>query len=405
MKNRKNDKKNKSTIIETSLIIAIFIVITLILVVITYRSNNRKTAPASSKQAEVTASQNTGTPDDDNYEILGPKMADGLEYDYDDLTKYIKICDISEIKADYDKQVATEEQVNLTIAELLAQAGTSEAVEDRAAQKGDTVTVSGSGFFPDTEERFSLSEDTSLVIGTENGFPAGFDDNLIGYRTGESATFTFTYPSDYNYSNFAGRTVEYDLTIKDIKLVTPVEFNDEFVASQKVDGVATTDEYRDYVRDKLEKTIAQQNEQNAQSAIFKAVVDSCEVVEYPEKELQYYLDYADKTVRTYANATATSEEDYKINNYGSVEAFEEGKQKSARDSVKEDLVVKYFAKEFDISISNDDYDKALKYGYENTGKKNGVTSLADFEKMNRESLTKGLLTLNVVEALADKIPH
>lgn len=391
---------NKALIAEIALIVAIIAVIAVIVVILAGRNGTKK--PAQNTPVTTAAKE---TVSDEDYKVKGPSSDEGLEYDYEDLGKYIRLCDISDVKIQYEKQTPTDEQVEFTIKDLLAQAGEKVAVTDRKSQKGDTLTIKGSGIITESETRFSLNEGTTVLLGEDNGFPEGFDTALYGVSAGETVEFNFVYPQDYSYSNFAGKSVDYNITVEKVEVITPAVLDEKFVASQNIEDVATVDEFREYVKQRIAASVDQQNEQSAQSAILAAVKAASEVLEYPEKELQHYRDAADKECKTYSAAMGMTEDDYKTNNYGSLEAYEQQREESAKEAVKEDLIIRAFAREFGIEISRDEYEKALRYGYEKNGIPNGVSSLKDFEEMNSASLTKGLLTMNVLEALAEKIPH
>ena len=58
--------------------------------------------------------------------------------------------------------------------------------------------------------------------------PPGFDDNLRGLEQGGQKTFTVHYPDDYTVKEMAGTSVEYSVTVKDLRKRVLPALDDEF---------------------------------------------------------------------------------------------------------------------------------------------------------------------------------
>lgn len=96
----------------------------------------------------------------------------------------------------------------------------------------------------------SISERTGqwLKLDTE-GFLPGFNDNLIGKNKGDTVNFDSTFPEDFAYKDLAGKTVQFEVSVTDIKKSNLPELNDEFAASLDAE---TMDDLRKGVREDLE---------------------------------------------------------------------------------------------------------------------------------------------------------
>ncbi len=66
-----------------------------------------------------------------------------------------------------------------------------------------------------------------VVIGKENFVP-GFEDQLIGLKKGDHKDFSLPVPKDFANTTIAGKTLDFSVTVKDIKKVSLPELTDEF---------------------------------------------------------------------------------------------------------------------------------------------------------------------------------
>lgn len=354
---------------------------------------------------ETQNNNQTTSAGDEAYVIQGPSIQEGLEYDYDNLSDFVNVCDYRNLTVKVKKIEATEAEINSMINSALEKAGESKAVTDRGAAAGDTVTFTGKGVFNDDKDTFNISEETNITIGKgkEQGFATGFDECFIGAKQGTEFSFVYKYPDDYSHDKFAGRTVSFTMNISSVQIINPAELNDEFVKSLKLDSVNTVDEYKEYCRNVIEQYSGQQNKQSVQNEIFSALLENSTVKKYPEKEIECYISLQDAKCQSYASASAVSVEQYKTDKYGSVEAYEKQTLQEAQDSVKKDLIINLIARELNIEVNEEEYEQALRYGYENLGKKSGMGDLSDFEKTYSSDITSGLLTLGVLDELYNTV--
>jgi len=107
--------------------------------------------------------------------------------------------------------------------------------EDRAAKKGDALLVDFVGRIDGKEFEGGAAKDTMVEIGSGQYVP-GFEDQLIGAKTGETRTIKITFPEDYAAKDKAGKAAEFDITVKEIHDIKAPELNDEFAKSMGDDN-------------------------------------------------------------------------------------------------------------------------------------------------------------------------
>ena len=153
--------------------------------------------------------------------------------------------------------------VDQTLERLRNQAARWHPVEDRGARDGDTllmdlhrtkrtsvIEIPGEGpARGGADDKPEHLHDIQVELGSPAN-PPGFDQNLVGIRTGESREFTSRYPADYESQELAGATVDYHAAIKGIRRKELLPLDDDF--AKEVSDVDTLDALRERIRHDLQ---------------------------------------------------------------------------------------------------------------------------------------------------------
>jgi len=121
---------------------------------------------------------------------------------------------------------------------------------EEAAEKGDKVEIDFEGF----DEGGAVLEGTKsvnhpLVLG-EGMMVPGFEENLIGLKTGEIKDFILTFPKDYHKKNFQDKKVKFNVKINRILRPNYPDINDEFVGKYLGQG-KNVEDFRKTIQDDL----------------------------------------------------------------------------------------------------------------------------------------------------------
>ena len=79
-------------------------------------------------------------------------------------------------------------------------------------------------------------EDTPLELGSGRFIP-GFEEQLVGVKTGEEKTIEVTFPEDYQAANLAGKVATFDVTVKEVQMPKDAEVNDDFAKNLGFDDL------------------------------------------------------------------------------------------------------------------------------------------------------------------------
>lgn len=123
------------------------------------------------------------------------------------------------------------------------------APEGHGAQEGDQIVMDFLGKVDGVPFDGGTGEGMSIVIGSGNLIP-GFEDQLIGVKTGEEKTINVTFPDDYNVETLKGKAATFDLKIQEVKVSAEAVIDDEFA---KTLGLESMEQLRNLFKNQIEQ--------------------------------------------------------------------------------------------------------------------------------------------------------
>ncbi len=132
-----------------------------------------------------------------------------------------------------------------------SQKQTKKVEEDRAAKSGDTLVIDFEGFLDGTPFPGGKGSDHALELGS-NQFVAGFEDQLIGKRVGDSCDVNIVFPEQYVNDKLAGKPATFKVTVKELREAIPLEQNDEFAKGLGFEDLETL---KKAVKDQLSREL------------------------------------------------------------------------------------------------------------------------------------------------------
>jgi trigger factor len=106
------------------------------------------------------------------------------------------------------------------------------------AKDGDQIVFDFLGKVDGEAFDGGASEDYPLVLGS-NSFIPGFEEQLVGVKTGEKKDVTVTFPEEYGAENLAGKEAVFNCTVKAVKEPIPAEINDELATKFGAEDLAS----------------------------------------------------------------------------------------------------------------------------------------------------------------------
>lgn len=230
----------------------------------------------------------------------------------------------------------------------------------------------------------------------------GFESNLIGTQTRETAVFTLAVPDGtYGDASIDGQNVEFHVTVQYIcgDEIKP-EYNDAFVQSIS-DKYKTVEEYNAHLTKKLQK----ENEEAKAETVWSDVVADCKVKKYPKKMLE---DAKEEVLQGYYDMAdvygCSKEEVFTSFGYDSEEAFIQSDLPSlAKDTAKEYLIAQAIAQKENIQYTQKEYVALLEEEY--SYNEEAYDSKEAYEKAKKSYLNNQCLMKKVKEWIASNTEY
>ena len=155
--------------------------------------------------------------------------------------------------------------------------------EDQPAENGDTVVIDYVGSVDGEKFDGGSADNYSLELGS-GAFIPGFEDQLVGHKSGDDVEVKVTFPEEYHAQDLAGKEAVFEVKLHEVKEKQLPEMDDEF-AKDVDEDVDTLDE----LKEKTKKQLQEQKEDAAHAAIedaaIEAAVNNAETEEIPQAML------------------------------------------------------------------------------------------------------------------------
>jgi trigger factor len=147
----------------------------------------------------------------------------------------------------------TDAQIEEALAGIAGQNKSyKDAAKTKKAADGDQLIVDFVGKLDGVEFEGGKAEDAALVLGSGTFIP-GFEESLVGVKTGQEKTITVTFPAEYQAEHLAGKEATFDVTVKAVKVETETKIDEEFAKSLGLDSL---DKLTEIMKAQLEQQTA-----------------------------------------------------------------------------------------------------------------------------------------------------
>jgi trigger factor len=169
-------------------------------------------------------------------------------------------------------------EVDKTV-EILRKQRTEWTAAGRAAADGDRVTIDFAGTLDGVAFQGGTAADFPFVLG-EGRMLADFETGVRGASEGEKKTFPVAFPEDYQAKELAGKTAQFEVTLKKVEAPN-LPAVDEAFARQLGVADGSVDKLRADIRANLEREVAQRVRGRVKTAVMEAL-PSLAAIELPK---------------------------------------------------------------------------------------------------------------------------
>ena len=244
-------------------------------------------------------------------------------------------------------------------------------VEDRPVENGDITVIDFEGFVDGVAFEGGKAENHELTIGSDTFIP-GFEDQIIGMKTGEEKDINVKFPEEYFSEELKGKDATFKVKLHEIKKKELPELNDDF--AKDTSEFDTLEELKKSIKEKLEEENKNKAKYETEDAAIKAVSDATEV-EIPSGMIETEIDNMVRDIETRLSYQGMKLDQYLEMMGKSMEDFRKEYEEQAKTSVKTRLTLEAIEKAEKIQPSDEEVDKKLKEMAAMYGKKEDELAL------------------------------
>lgn len=282
------------------------------------------------------------------------KFEDGKDIEFKvsmEVMPEIKLKDFSQVKVEKVVADVADEEVNKALEYMANSRRDSVKVEeDRATVKGDIAVIDFVGSIDGVEFAGGKGEAYPLEIGS-NSFIPGYEDQLIGKKSGEVVNVKATFPENYHAKDLAGKEALFVTTIKEIRTVKKAEINDDFAKSMGEENL-------DKLKETIKSRIAQDYEGASKMKLKRVLLDALDKAysfDVPAKLVD--MEY-ESIVKQYENAKKNNQLDEDEKSKKEEDLLKEYKDIAVR-RVKLGLLLAEVGNEAKVTVNQEDVNKAI----------------------------------------------
>ena len=271
------------------------------------------------------------------------------------------------------------------------------APADHAAEEGDFVVVDMVGTADGERLEGGEARDELVEVGAGR-LADELEAALRGMKAGETRTAEVTFPEEHPSEQLRGRTVSFDVTVKEVKRKELPELDDEFAADAA--GFDSLDELRADVREKLEEADRQAIDAEFREAVVDAAAAAAQVEVPPALVEARAHELWEQMIHALGHRGISQEAYLRIAGKSEEELIEEAKPDAER-ALRREAVLAAVVEAEAIEPSDEDVTAALARSAESEG----VTAeqlMQRLRERNRlEPLRRDLAARQAVDLLAE----
>ena len=160
--------------------------------------------------------------------------------------------------------------------------------ENGKVENGDVVVIDFEGFKDGEPFEGGKGENYSLEIGS-NTFIPGFEEQLIGMKSGEEKEIKVTFPEDYMEESLKGQDATFKVKVHEIKTKEKRELDEDFFFDLGIEGVNDEESLRKEVEANIKANKDMEEENKYIDKLLEEVSKNVEV-DIPEEMVDEEVD-------------------------------------------------------------------------------------------------------------------
>ena len=296
----------------------------------------------------------------------------------------VKLGEYKGLEAEKVEAEVTDAEVDEQIEAMLEQYADLVVKEEGEVAEGDIVNLDFEGFLNDEPFEGGKAEGHELEIGSGQFIP-GFEEQLVGLKSGDEKDLDITFPEEYHAEELAGKPVVFKVKINEIKQKETPEFNDTFV-KEELEGfdADTAEGVKESIKKDLEAAKEEEADFKMKESLVSKASDNAEI-DVPEAMVRNEQDRMLQEFEQRLSQQGLNLEFYEQLTGQGADAMREQMKEDALKRVRTGLTLSAIAEAEGITVDDSDVD-------------NELNKLAEQFNMPTEDVKKVLGDLSVLKA-------
>lgn len=167
-----------------------------------------------------------------------------------------------------------ESDVDGMILKLREQRKTWE-VADRLSQEGDRVTITFSGVSEGENFTDGKVENYQVEIGSKRMI-SGFEEQLIGMKSGDNKTFEIAFPEKYGNEKLAGKLAQFEVEVSSIEESVLPEIDEVFIKAYGIEDGSVTS-FRQDVKENMQRELERALRGKLKNSLMDALYENIKI--------------------------------------------------------------------------------------------------------------------------------
>ncbi len=213
----------------------------------------------------------------------------GCEFVFTIITKpEVNVKSYTGLKVEKEKVTVKKEEVEHELHHLLERYTELVVKEDGKVEEGNVAIIDFEGFKDGVAFDGGKGENYSLEIGSHSFIP-GFEEALVGMKTGEEKDIDLTFPEDYPAEDLKGAKVVFKVKVNEVKEKQERELDKEFFEDLGMEGIDSEEKFKEEIKHSIKAQKDMDAENKYVDALLEAVSKNVEV-DIPEEMVEEEVD-------------------------------------------------------------------------------------------------------------------
>lgn len=278
-------------------------------------------------------------------DLGGWEIGKDVEYSMEfDILPTLPAIDLDKITVTKKVAKLDEKEVDVALENIRKARSVAEKQDEKyKAKSGDVAVIDFKGFIGKDAFEGGEASKHHLILGS-GAFIPGFEDQVIGHKSGDKFDVNVKFPADYHAENLAGKDARFEVFVHEVRHHILPELNDELA---KQVGQESVEKLKEHIRGIINNQYEEAAQRDMRNELLDTLADKVKM-DLPETLVEQEYEMA------------KAEHDHHNAEHGHDHKWDDKKErKDAERRVKLGLILAEWGTQNKVEVTRDDLQKAI----------------------------------------------